>query len=47
MNFIEELFPSHISHICILFAFDEFHLMTSFYLFYFIRTPSDMATMVC
>ena len=26
VNFIE-LFPSHIFHICILFAFDEFHLM--------------------
>ena len=26
VNFIE-LYPSHILHICILFAFDEFHLM--------------------
>jgi hypothetical protein len=26
VNFIV-LFPSHILHICILFAFDEFHLM--------------------
>ena len=28
-----ELFTSHILHICILFAFDEFYLMIYFYLF--------------
>ena len=30
VNFIE-LFPSHIFHTCILFAFDKFHLMIEFY----------------